>query len=165
MERTVSMDIRDEREDLKRAAEQSLNTILDLGLDGMIRWVSPSWQDVVGTPAESVIGLPIGDLITDNKTVFSDTMESMKQDDSRSQIIRFSMKVGPTSVLRPVTTDANSPDTPKPKDAEEEDDEEQKYDESDNDDAEPVVELEAQGIMIYNRTSGENSHVSLSSLH
>ncbi|KAG9992858.1 hypothetical protein KCU78_g19184, partial [Aureobasidium melanogenum] len=29
MERTVSMDIREEREDLKRAAEQSLNAIMD----------------------------------------------------------------------------------------------------------------------------------------
>ncbi|KAI7521293.1 hypothetical protein KC331_g19822, partial [Hortaea werneckii] len=33
MERTISMDIREEREDLKRAAEQSMNAILELDLE------------------------------------------------------------------------------------------------------------------------------------
>ena len=161
IERTVSMDIRQERDDLKRAAEQCLNVIMDLGLDGNVRWVSPSWQDVVGTPADSVIGTPIADLIVDdNKTAFADTVESMKQDDSRSQIIHFSTKIGPASVLRPAITeeDDDSPETPKPKDKDEEGQEE-KFG-SDAGDVEPVVNLEAQGIIVYNRTSGETSHVS-----
>lgn len=164
MERTVSMDIRDEREDLKRAAEQSLNVLMDLGLDGNIRWVSPSWQDVVGTPADSVIGTPIADLIVDNKAAFSDTVESMKQDDSRSQIIHFSLKLGPASVLRLSTTDNDdSPETPKPKDNDEENQEEETTG-SNSGDAEPVVNLEAQGIIVYNRTSGATSHVSIWSI-
>ena len=47
MSRTVSMDFREEREDLKKAAEESLNAILELDLEGNVRWVSPSWQDFV----------------------------------------------------------------------------------------------------------------------
>ena len=37
MERSVSMDIREEREDLKEAAEHSQNVLMDLELDGKIR--------------------------------------------------------------------------------------------------------------------------------
>ena len=159
MERTVSMDIRDEREDLKRAAEQSLNVIMDLGLDGKILWVSPSWQDIIGTPADSVVGVPIADLIVDNKTAFSDTVESMKQDDSRSQIIRFSLNFGLASALRPTTTEDSAPGTPTPSENEQEDNQEENT-ESNSGHAEPVIGLEAQGIIVYNRTSGESTHVS-----
>ncbi|KAL9068408.1 MAG: hypothetical protein Q9157_006518 [Trypethelium eluteriae] len=158
MERTVSMDIRDERDDLKQAAEQSLNVIMDLGLDGNIRWVSPSWQDVVGTSADSVVGMPIADLIVDKKSAFSETVDSMKQDDSRSQIIHFSLKIGPASVLHPGNTKDGSPETPTPKDDDEGENQEGEITTSDNGDVDPVIELEAQGIMVYNRTSGESSH-------
>ena len=41
MERSLSEDIREAREDLKDAAEQTLNVIVDLYLDGRIKWVSP----------------------------------------------------------------------------------------------------------------------------
>jgi hypothetical protein len=33
-----------EREDLKEAAEQTLNIIVDMDLEGCIKWVSPSWK-------------------------------------------------------------------------------------------------------------------------
>jgi serine/threonine-protein kinase RIM15 len=48
MERSPSMTMRAEREDLKEAAEESYNVIMDLNLDGRIRWVSPSWDTVIG---------------------------------------------------------------------------------------------------------------------
>lgn len=48
MERTPSMAIRAEKEDLKEATEDSFNVIVDLNLDGKVRWVSPSWEDVIG---------------------------------------------------------------------------------------------------------------------
>src|SRR5271156_852682 len=103
MERSLSADIREEREDLREAAEQTLNVIMDLGLDGTIRWVSPSWTDVIGTTLESVQGKPIKDiLIGDNREVFAEVVESMKKDDSRSQIIRFSVQLGPASKLAPL---------------------------------------------------------------
>lgn len=148
MERTSSKDIREEREDLKEAAEQTLNVILDLSLDGIVRWVSPSWKDVIGTSLDSVQGKPIADILLENKTVFTDAMESMKKDDSRSQIIRFPVQLGPASVLRPVPMDG-------PIDTEEEYTDRGEVTEPDS-----TLSLEAQGIMVYNRSSGGESHVS-----
>ena len=146
LERTQSMDMREERQDLKEAAEQSLNVILDLGLDGKIRWVSASWKDVVGTPAESVKGKPIADLLLSNKDAFANAIESMKKDDSKSRIVRFKVYLGPCSVLR---QDATKSEAPR---------------EGNNDDAAPAEEeqelnLEGQGIMVYDRSSGDDSHV------
>ena len=141
MARSLSEDIREEREELREAAEQTLNVIMDLNLDGTIRWVSPSWVDVIGTQPESVAGTAISELIvSDNTTVFSDIVESMKKDDSRSRFIRFAVQLGPLSKLLPLETvkelDGTAPPT--------------------------VVDLEAQGIMVYNGASGGESHVSCS---
>jgi serine/threonine-protein kinase RIM15 len=141
MERSLSQDIREEREELREAAEQTLNTIVDLNLDGTIKWVSPSWTDVVGTRYETVTGLPISDLIvSENKTVFTDVVESMKRDDSKSHRVRFAVHLGPLSKLR-----AN-PD----------------IDEAELQESEMQPEsadLEAQGIMVYDSVSGGESHV------
>ena len=146
MERTVSMDIREERDDLKAAAEQSLNVILDLGLDGTIRWVSPSWKDVIGTPAGSVKGVPIAEILLSDGNAFADAVESMKKDDSRSQIVRFQVLMGPDSVLRQrsAESDPDGDRSPPPEENVEE---------------ERVLNLEGQGIMVYDRTSGGESHV------
>ncbi|KAI9730487.1 MAG: rim15, signal transduction response regulator [Claussenomyces sp. TS43310] len=144
MERSLSSDIREEREDLREAAEQTLNVIMDLSLDGEIRWVSPSWTDVIGTTPESVVGKAIVDILPDdNKEVFAKVVESMRKDDSRSQLVRFSVAMGSASKLVPVkglqpregdavtTTDTNCP---------------------------AFIELEAQGIMVYDRSSGGENH-------
>lgn len=42
------MTMRAEKEDLKEAAEESYNVIMDLNLDGRVRWVSLSWDAVIG---------------------------------------------------------------------------------------------------------------------
>ncbi len=140
MERSLSQDIRDEREELREAAESTLNAIVDLNLDGTVRWASPSWTDVVGTQHESLAGSAMSDLlIGDNKTVFTDVVESMKNDDSKSHRVRFAVQLGPLSKLR-TSSDVPEPDAPEP---------------------EPeVVNLEAQGIMVYDSVSGGESHVS-----
>ncbi|CAG8954929.1 hypothetical protein HYFRA_00008617 [Hymenoscyphus fraxineus] len=146
MERSLSADIREEREDLREAAEQTLNVILDLSLDGCIRWVSPSWTDVIGTTLESVQGKPIKDLIvSDNKEVFAEVVESIKKDDSRSQIIRFTVQLGPVSKLLPVTIPEQLLE---------------KNEEGGSDvQVEPAtIDLEGQGIMVYDRSSGGESH-------
>lgn len=141
MERSTTQDIRNEREDLREAAEQTLNVIVDLNLDGTVKWVSPSWTDVVGTQLDSVSGIPMSDLIvSENKTVFTDVVESMKKDDSRSHRIRFAIQLGPLSKLRSV------PDIPE---LEVEVPQRQ------------IADLEAQGIMVYDSASGGESHVSI----
>jgi len=146
MERSLSQDIREEREDLREAAEQTMNVIMDLSLDGTIRWVSPSWTDVIGTTLESVQGKPIVDiLVSENKDVFKEVVESMKKDDSRSQIARFTVALGPASKLASLDIIENTEggDTPVEQQPQ-------------------TIDLEGQGIMVYDRTSGGESHVSLS---
>ena len=140
MERSLSEDIRDQREELREAAEQTLNVIMDLNLDGTIRWVSPSWADVIGTQPDSVTGTPISDLIvSEDKSVFTTVVESMKKDDSRSQFLRFAVKLGPLSRLFPLPSiqEEGAPSE------------------------DEVIELEAQGIMVYDGASGGESHVSI----
>jgi serine/threonine-protein kinase RIM15 len=143
MARSLSADIREEREDLREAAEQTLNVIMDLSFDGTIRWVSPSWTDVIGTAPESCLGKPIKDLlIGEDKDIFAEAVESMKKDDSRSQIIHFAVQLGPASKLAPL-------DVPNQSEGHV------------GTESEPAtLDLEGQGIMIYDRSSGGESHVS-----
>ncbi|CAI6332119.1 unnamed protein product [Periconia digitata] len=155
MERTVSEDMRTERDDLKEAAEHSLNVIMDLGMDGNIRYVSKSWKDVVGTDPEDVIGKPVADLLLGNPDQFAETVESIKKDDSRSHITRFSMHLGPQSVFRRkpskhIESGEQDPD----QDALPKEEEEEHLD----DDDDQIINLEAQGIMVYDRTTGAESH-------
>ena len=144
--RSSSMDMREERQDLREAAEQSLNVILDLGLDGKIRWVSPSWKDVVGTPVESVKNKPIGGFLLSNQDAFANAIESMKKDDSKSRIVRFKVQMGSSSVLRrDITESKGSRESNKDDEGSAEEDQE--------------LNLEGQGIMVYDRSSGDDSHV------
>ncbi|KAF1730312.1 Serine/threonine-protein kinase cek1 [Beauveria bassiana] len=152
MTRSLSQDIRNEREELQEAAAQTLNVIVDLNLDGTIKWVSPSWNDVVGTPYDSLDGTLLSDLIvSDNKTAFTDIVESMKRDDSKSHRVRFTMRLGPLSRLRlnPLAEHA-TPDNPEQEDSQQE--------ASRSEEQEEFAELEAQGIMVYDSASGGESH-------
>lgn len=143
------MNIRDEREDLKQAAEQSLNVILDLGFDGIVRWVSPSWKDVVGTAADEIKGIPIADILLSDKTAFADALESMKKDDSRSQIVRFQVRMGELSSLKPKPA----------RDQDQRLDGEGGYEENPAETEDEVINLEGQGITVYDRSSAGESHV------
>ncbi|KAF1823746.1 uncharacterized protein K489DRAFT_318379 [Dissoconium aciculare CBS 342.82] len=142
MMRSISMDIREEREDLRKAAEQSLNAILELDLEGRARWVSPSWQQLTGVPSSEVIGCPITDILTDNPTVFADCVEAMRKDDSKSHFIRFFTTVRNQLSCKLEQSDHQAADGGRKDVA--------------ND--EQKIELEAQGIMVYDRTTGEESH-------
>lgn len=151
MERSVSQDMREERQDLKEAAEHSLNVIMDLDLTGKVRYVSPSWRDVVGTIPDEVVGRPVLDLIFAGKDGFAETIESVRKYDSRSHIARFSVRMGSHSILRrkrskPAVEDAQQSVPPSPTKTYEDDDDQ-------------VLNLEAQGIMVYDRSTGAESHV------
>jgi len=154
--RTLSENIREEREDLKEAAEQTLNIIVDLDLEGRIKWVSPSWRQVVGSPPESVEGQMISELLLGNKNVFRDAIEAMKEDDSRSRFIRFTVQMGPDSVLkyapesRPIETEERTNEYTTEETIETSQAEGEKCDD--------VLTMEGQGIMVYERD--EDGHVS-----
>lgn len=148
MERSVSEDLRVEKEDLKEAAEHSQNIILNLSLDGVIRFVTPSWQEIIGTAAESVIGKSISEVVAEDKTSFKDAIAELQRDDSKSQVIRFSITMGPLSSYRRKMQrhkDSESPEEMCPESLTEE---------------EPTLSLEAQGIMVYDRASGGETNVS-----
>lgn len=187
MERTISMDIRDEREDLKKAAEQSMNAMLELDLEGKVRWVSPSWQDLTGHSAAGLIGKPISDCLLDNPTVFADCVDAIRQDDSKSKIIRFAVKLPesfwsdqtpeggeetsekaepldePVDVTKSQDDDKDSAVVHIDNGSEKKDDEEAIATPDDQqveaqDDKPVAVDLEAQGMLVYDRTTGEESH-------
>lgn len=162
IERTYTQDIREERDDLKEAAEQTLNVIVDLNLDGTIRWASPSWVHVIGTQPDDLKDKRISDVVVSEPTsIFTDVVESMQGDDSRSQFIRFSVKLGPLSKLHipqqevVVAQERETQDTPTDSKMAPALGAESQCE------AEPepqVVDLEAQGIMVHDIDGG--SHVS-----
>lgn len=143
MERTTTADIRQEGKELQEAAEQTLNVILDLTLDGRIRWASPTWGEVVGIPFETVKGKAVSEILVGDKTVFDEAIVAMRKDDSGSKFLRFTVSLGPDLALK-------IPETPE----EAEDDPEETEDDS------RILHLEAQGIMVVDRSTGEESHVS-----
>ncbi|KAI9781922.1 MAG: rim15, signal transduction response regulator [Peltula sp. TS41687] len=148
----MTREIREGAEELKEAVQQTLNIILDLAMDGIVRWVSPSWADVVGTPPDSIQGKPIADVLLDDKSIFADAVQSLKRDDSRSQTIRFSVRMGPLSKLPPHPSDVKGEeDAQAPGEHQVEEAALEKDDE-------PVLTLEGQGIMVYDRSSGGESH-------
>lgn len=142
MERTTSADIRQEGKELQEAAEQTLNVILDLTLDGKIRWASPTWNQVVGIPFDTVKGKPVADVLVGDNQVFDDAVASMRKDDSGSKFLRFSVGLRADMSLK-------IPMIPE----ETEDGCEAFEDDS------RILHLEAQGIMVYDRSTGEESHV------
>lgn len=145
MERSFSQDIQEGTQELKEAAEQTRNIILDLSLDGRVRWVSPSWTDVVGTELDAVRGHNISEFISDDPHVFDSAIEALKSNDSKSQIVKFAVKIGTSSDLAPMLPD--------------EDEQALRDDNDENDEGEKaMLELEGQGIMVYDRASGGESH-------
>ncbi|KAI1614402.1 protein-serine/threonine kinase [Exophiala viscosa] len=145
MERSFSQDIQEGTQDLKDAAEQTRNIILDLSLDGHIRWVSPSWTDVVGTELDAVRGHKISEFISDDPHVFESAIEALRSNDSKSRLVKFAVKIPTSSDMAPMlsTEDGTEPN-----------EDNIETDES----GRATLELEGQGIMVYDRASGGESH-------
>jgi serine/threonine-protein kinase RIM15 len=114
----------------------------------VIRWVSPSWTDVIGVHPNDVHGRPIADFLLSNKTAFAEAVEYLKQDDSRSQRIRFTIQMGSLSKFAPKSSAMSAA-------------REENVTENDADvvEEERKLELEGQGILVYDRTSGGKPHV------
>lgn len=162
MTRSLSDNMREEREDLKEAAEQTMNVIVDLDLDGRIKWVSPSWKQVVGTSPDFLEGRSISDFLIGNKNVFQDAIESMKVDDSRSRFIRFALQMGPDSLMKysPESRPAEAQET-KTSEGKEAVDKKEGEPLEKNEEEYPygVLNMEAQGIMVFDRTTDGASHI------
>ena len=139
MERSFSQDIQEGSQELKAAAEHTRNIVLDLGLDGLIRWVSPSWADVLGTQLEAVKGRPIAEFVHDNPQVFEEAMATLKSNNSKSVFVKFAILIGKSSDLQIMLRPGGG--------AESEDGDKN------------ILVLEGRGIMVYDRASGGESHV------
>jgi len=144
------MDIREEGKELREAAEQTLNVILDLSLDGRIKWASPTWEEVMGVPFEAVLDKSMSEIAYGDTQAFADAVQLMRKNDSRSKIVQFSVKAGSKAVLRSPVEMVKSPTS----DAEE----------PFTEDEIAIVNLEAQGIMVYDHSTGQESHVSAPSI-
>jgi serine/threonine-protein kinase RIM15 len=160
MERSMSEDMRAEREDLREAAEQTLNVILDLDLDGRIRWVSPSWKRVIGSPPESVEGKQISHILLSNQAAFQDAVESMKEDDSRSRFIRFAVRMGPDSVLKHSAELLQEGDIQVDEEKAVAGEVGQEMPFGWEKGHADLLNMEAQGIMVYDRSADGDGHVS-----
>jgi len=100
------------------------------------------------TTRESVQDRPISAILLDDKDAFKNAVETMQNDDSRSFKVRFSVLVGLKSKLArdPAAAALASEEEAFPMEGVREE--------------ENILTLEGQGILIYDKTSGEASHVS-----
>ncbi|PLB37089.1 protein kinase RIM15 [Aspergillus candidus] len=151
--RSYSDDMQGERDDLREAAEQTLNVIVDLDLEGRVKWVSPSWKQVVGTAPASVEGHLISEILVDNKDAFQLAIESLQADDSRSRFIRFALEMGPDSILQYSPEPRPLEESEKTEAGENVDVTEQEAP-SDQVEGNNVLTMEGQGIMVYERGDG-----------
>lgn len=135
LDRSTSSIIKEEGEELREAAEQSLNVILDIDLDGKIRWASPSWGLLVGTKPESIRGRPVVELLPEHQNeIFANAVQQLRKDDSGSKVVRFAVRPGKE------LSQAAEPSADKTEVSREDQTAEE---------GEGMIDLEAQGIMIY----------------
>jgi serine/threonine-protein kinase RIM15 len=102
----------EETEDLRQAAEQSQreNVLVELTLDNVIRWVSSSWQDVIGylfslmseidlyrSDPKSVVGHSISEVLVGDQRVFDKATDIILADDAHSLRVRFNVAMGDVS--------------------------------------------------------------------
>src|ERR1700743_534431 len=121
-----------------------------LGMFGSFAWedIYVQLTDIPRTPCESIQGKPISSLLVENTDCFQRAIETMKRDDRKSYKIRFAVTMGSMSAF------AQDP-VEKAIAAETEGFRPEEVDEVNN-----ILDMEGQGILIFDRTDGEASHVS-----
>src|SRR5947207_11523722 len=101
----------EETEDLRQAAEQSQreNVLVELTLDNIIKWVSSSWQDVIGyyslhtkanfprSDAKDVVRHSISKVLVGDQHVFDKATDIILADDAHSLRVRFMVALGDAS--------------------------------------------------------------------
>lgn len=85
-------DLIQEQIDLSLASSNNPTTVLELDLDGNIKYLSRNWEIIVGTKVKKLLGKPISDFIIGNSEndmkVFNNAIEQMIKDDD-SYKVRF----------------------------------------------------------------------------
>lgn len=75
---------------LREASAVSLPVVMELDLDGRIRYISSNWESVVGTAVRQILGRPIGDLLIGataaDLSVFNDALANMVRDNASYKV-------------------------------------------------------------------------------
>ncbi|KAG5519964.1 hypothetical protein PMAC_000241 [Pneumocystis sp. 'macacae'] len=70
---------------------QRINILIELSLDGKLKWLSPSWKDIVGIDSKQALGRPISDFLVGDDNVFSRAINVLLEDDSHIFRIYFNV--------------------------------------------------------------------------
>ncbi|SCU90910.1 LANO_0D10242g1_1 [Lachancea nothofagi CBS 11611] len=118
---------------LKVATDTSASILLELNMDGRIRYLSSIWEHIVGTSVEAIVGQSISDILVgsdQDRSVFQRAIDLMIREDC-SYKVRFLVESGSTGNSKTQTSSSAGSDngtatTVKPE----------------------LIELDAQGIII-----------------
>lgn len=141
---------------LKIASDQSTTILLELDMNGRVRYLSKIWEKIVGTKCRSIIERPIFDVIlgTDqDKSVFQRALDMMIRDDN-SYRVRFIVETN--DITSDISSEederaVNSQDSSSPGSVE------TKHCGPLSTNGE-VIELEAQGILLHDNFTNLPSH-------
>ncbi|KAM3161258.1 Rim15 [Lachancea thermotolerans] len=127
---------------LKLATDTSASILLELEMNGIIRYVSPIWHDIVGTDTSDVVGKAISDILVgsdQDRNVFQRAVDLMLREDC-SYRVRFLVESGNQNQSENVIeADSESTDIAAR-------------------DEKGIIELEAQGIVISESSKNLPTH-------
>lgn len=174
------VEIIQEQIDLRLASSDNPTAVMELDLDGNIRYLSQNWETIVGTKIKKLVNRPISNIIIGNdedSKVFSNSIEQMVRDDG-SYKVKFvtatddndstifadshsSGKITPHNSLEDFTTQIPMEDLQNQQPPE--NDHNEDSDTSSNTSSKvsnngKVIELEAQGILIHDSKTKLPTH-------
>jgi serine/threonine-protein kinase RIM15 len=99
------IDTLDEQIDLRLASADNPTTVMELDLQGNVRYLSKNWEVIVGTNIKKIVNKPISNIIVGNSEedtlVFNNAMDQMITDDG-SYKVKFITATNDRNVLPPV---------------------------------------------------------------
>ena len=83
------VEIIQEQIDLRLASSDNPTAVMELDLDGNIRYLSQNWETIVGTKIKKIVNKPISNIIVgndDDSKVFNNSIELMIRDDGSYKV-------------------------------------------------------------------------------
>ncbi|SCU77319.1 LAFA_0A01068g1_1 [Lachancea sp. 'fantastica'] len=124
---------------LKVATDTSASILMELNMDGRIRYISPIWEDIVGTKVDDVVGQAVSDILVgteQDRSVFQRATDLMIREDC-SYRVRFLVEAEHSENDSKIDSDVTTVSTT----------------------LEPnTIELEAQGVVISDATNNIPTH-------
>ena len=109
------IDTLDEQIDLRLASADNPTTVMELDLQGNVRYLSKNWEIIVGTNIKKIVNKPISNIIIGNSEedtlVFNNAMDQMITDDG-SYKVKFITATNDRNVLPPINLMTMSNITP-----------------------------------------------------